>query len=294
MKKKIQNKIEKEEKKIIESPKIEGAMVSKKSISFANSVKELMDKCVKNHQHHHPLYRETCIHQHIIDEEKKIAAWVLFEQIDTDRCTSEDDGWLGDQYRYSVWYTADEKEPKQLYEDHAYIRKSVSALTGSRGRDCSIDLVSLDEEGVIARIVPDDSEGYSTKRKVRITKNGEVRAPEIPKEEKRKVDSAVRKKIISILKAWADASGNYSKSENADTRSSAGRSQIREVLRCTERGDWKRASEAYCGACSDFWDAGYDWDDSCGGYTLRELDATVSAIRAIAEGKKVSKDFMKE
>jgi hypothetical protein len=280
------------EAKITKSPIAESAMTNKQS--FEDSVKKAMDECVKDHQHNHPLYQETRINGQIIDKGKGIAAWVLFEQIDTDRCTPEGDGWLGDQYRYSVWYMEKGKEAKMLHEDHAYLRRSVSQLTGSRGRDCSIDLVSLDEKGVIANIVPEDSEGHSAKRKVRITKNGKVTEPEISKDEKTKVNSGVKKKIVDVLETWSDAQGNYSKSENAGTYSSRGRCQVQEILRCVERGDWKGASEAYRGGCSDFWDAGYDWDSSCGGYTLKELDKTVSAIRAIAEGKEVKENFLEK
>jgi len=272
-------------------PVTESAMTSKQS--FEDSVKKAMDECVKDHKHNHPLYKDTSIHGQMIDEGKGIAAWVLFEQIDTDRCTPEGDGWLGDQYRYSVWYMEKGKEAKMLHEDHAYIRRSVSQLTGSRGRDCSIDLVSLDEKGVIANIVPEDSEGHSAKRKVRITKNGKVTEPEVQKDEKTKVSPGVRKKIIDILETWSGAQGNYSKSDNAGTYSSAGRCQVQEMLRCVKRGDWKGASEAYRGASSDFYDAGYDYSSYCGGYSLRDFDSVVSAIRDIAPGKEVKEDFLK-
>jgi hypothetical protein len=287
MEKKIEKgKIERDaEKKISCKPKAES--IQKQGMGFKESVKLAMEECVKDHKHNHPLYRDTCIHSQLIDNTKGIGAWVLFEQIDTDRCTAEGEGWLGDQYRYSVWYMEKDKEAKMLHEDHAYIRRSVSQLTGSRGRDCSIDLVSLDEKGVIANIVPEDSEGYGAKRKVRITKGGKVTEPEVMEDEKTKVSPGVKKKIVDILGIWSCAQGNYSKSDNASTYSSRGRAQVQEMLRCVKRGDWKGASAAYMGASSDFYDAGYDYS---GG--LRDFDSVVAAIRDIAAGKKVKEDFL--
>lgn len=148
---------------------------------FKEAVEKAMDKVVKSHQHHHPLYRETCIQKYIIDEKNQRAAFVLFEQIDTDRCTPEGEGWLGDQYRYSVWFIKEEEEPKQLYEDHAYIRRTKSALTGSRGRDPCISLEELLEDGVIAAITPKDAEsayGNLSQTKVKITLDGKIEEPE--------------------------------------------------------------------------------------------------------------------
>ena len=60
-----------------------------KQQEFQQRVEEAMKKCVKKHQHHHPLYQPTKITEYQIDEERKLAAWILFEQIDTDRLTPE-------------------------------------------------------------------------------------------------------------------------------------------------------------------------------------------------------------
>ncbi|RMF55768.1 hypothetical protein D6745_01190 [Candidatus Woesearchaeota archaeon] len=145
---------------------------------FERKVKEAMDNVVRTHQHDHPLYQETRIHHQIIDSENERAAFVLFEQIDTDRCTPEGEGWLGDQYRYSVWYVEGNNAPRMIYEDHAWIRNSVSALTGSRGRDASISLCELLEDGVIAEITPEGAEGGTfAKTKVKITLDGRIEEP---------------------------------------------------------------------------------------------------------------------
>lgn len=115
------------------------ADVSKETpISYAVQAKRAMMKVVENHQHNHPLYKPTVVKEHIIDEERKVVAFILFEQIDTERCSEHSDGWLGDQFRYSLWKMNGGNDPTQLYEDHAYIRRSKSELTGTRGRDCSL------------------------------------------------------------------------------------------------------------------------------------------------------------
>jgi len=57
-----------------------------------------MVKVVESHQHNHPLYQPTVVKESVVDEERKIAVFILFEQIDTDRCTEHGDGWLGDQF----------------------------------------------------------------------------------------------------------------------------------------------------------------------------------------------------
>ena len=150
--------------------------------SFEEYVKQAMEEVIKSHQHNHPLYQETRIEKSLIDPEKKIAAFVLFEQIDTDRCTEYGDGWLGDQYRYSVWYIKRNEKPKQLYEDHAYLRRSVSGLTGTRGRDPRIGLEKVLEDGVIATITPKDATdayGDLSQLKVKITLEGKIDEPEV-------------------------------------------------------------------------------------------------------------------
>ncbi len=149
--------------------------------NFEQHVKEAMNKVVKEHKHNHPLYFATRIEKSIIDKENKIAAFVLFEQIDTDRNAPEDEGWLGGQFRYSIWFIREGEQPKQIYEDHDYIRKSKSALTDSRGRDANIGLEGILKDGVIARITPRDAEsayGALSQTKVKITLDGRIEEPE--------------------------------------------------------------------------------------------------------------------
>lgn len=118
--------------------------------SYAEQVKQAMVKVVESHQHRHPLslYTATMVREFVIDEDRKIAAFILFEQIDTDRLTEYDEGWLGDQFRYSLWKVGEDGKPIQLYEDHAYILRSKSELTGTRGRDCSLKGLKI-EDGMI-------------------------------------------------------------------------------------------------------------------------------------------------
>lgn len=119
---------------------------------FGAKVQKAMEEVVANHQHNHPLYQPTQIKEYKIDYQRKLAAWILFEQIDTDRCTPEGEGWLGDQFRYSVWRMEGDKAPVQVYEDHAYIRpRTPSGLTGTRGRECTIRALRLDKGKVIVR-----------------------------------------------------------------------------------------------------------------------------------------------
>ena len=143
--------------------------------TFEEYVKDLMEETIKNNQHIHPLYKPTSIKEHIIDAENKRAAFVLFEQIDTDRCTGDGSGWLGDQFRHTIWYLDQNSKPKQIYEDHAYLRKTVSELTNSMGRDTEIHIEQLLADGVIAQVTPKDAEGgkYS-KLKVKITLDGKI------------------------------------------------------------------------------------------------------------------------
>lgn len=144
-------------------------------LGFAKIAENEMIKCVEQHATNHTLYRPTCIHKSIIDEKRGIAVWVLFEQIDTDRCTPEGSGWLGDQYRYSVWLLKEGETPAQLFEDHSYLRSTVSGLTNSRGRDPEIDLISLEEDGIMIGIAPDKAEGYSyQKMKKKLTFEGKL------------------------------------------------------------------------------------------------------------------------
>ena len=161
-------------------------------LDFENSVKQKMEACVRDHKRNHPLYQDPHISGSKIDKEKKVAAWVLFEQIDTDRCTPDGCGWLGDQYRYSVWVMKEGSEPKRLYEDHAWKRQDVSQLTGSRGRDCRINLVELTGKGPVVEITPENVEGGEhAKKKVLITFGGKIEEPD-------NFEDQVRNKVTSI------------------------------------------------------------------------------------------------
>ena len=116
------------------------AEISKKDPeSFTEQAKQEMVKVVESHWHSHPLYKPTSIKESVIDEERGIAAFVLFEQIDTDRLSKHGEGWLGDQFRYSLWVMKKDGKPWRIYEDHAYIRPlTKSGLTGTRGRSCKL------------------------------------------------------------------------------------------------------------------------------------------------------------
>ena len=122
---------------------------------FEQKAREAMEQNVQSHQHTHPLYRPTRVTESIIDERREIAVWILFEQIDTDRSSEHSEGWLGDQFRYSLWVKHAENKPVRLYEDHAYIRpRSKSGLTGTRGRDCTLKDLRI-ERGVIKVLHPE-------------------------------------------------------------------------------------------------------------------------------------------
>ncbi|MEM3405809.1 MAG: hypothetical protein QW117_02440 [Candidatus Pacearchaeota archaeon] len=150
-----------------------------KETNFEEYVKKVMDDVVKTHQHNHPLYRETRITNYIVDKEKERAAFVLFEQIDTDRCSQEGAGYFGNQYRYSVWYIQGYEKPKQIYEDHAWINERVSPSSDVRGREAYIGLEKLLEDGVIAQISPKETKGISySPMKKKITLEGKIEEPE--------------------------------------------------------------------------------------------------------------------
>lgn len=145
------------------------------SESFEERVQRAIDEVVQTHQHDHPIYQETSISAQLVDETNRRAAFVLREQIDTDRTTPTGNGWLGDQFRYTLFYVGQEDEPKQLYEDHAYLSPSQQAFTDKRGRDPSIDLVALADDGVVAEVSPKECEGTAySKLKVKITLDGRV------------------------------------------------------------------------------------------------------------------------
>jgi hypothetical protein len=126
------------------------AQVSKESpSSYTEQAKQAMVKVVENHQHNHPLYEPTHVVESVIDAARKIAVFILFEQIDTDRLAEYGEGWLGGQFRYSLWVMKAGQEPKQLYEDHAYIRpRSKSELTGTRGRDCALKNLRIEKNKI--------------------------------------------------------------------------------------------------------------------------------------------------
>jgi len=127
------------------------ARVSKESPrSYAEKAKQAMVKVVESHHHNHPLYKPTVVKESVIDEDRKIAVFILFEQIDTDRCSTDGKGWRGDQFRYSLWKMDGGGEPVQLYSDHAYIRGHKSEFIGTRGRDCS--LTNLKLEGDVIKV----------------------------------------------------------------------------------------------------------------------------------------------
>lgn len=97
-----------------------------------------------------PVYQSPRIVEYMIDVKRMIATWILFEQIDSDRGSEDGNGWLGDQFRYSLWMMRGEKTPVRLYEDHAYLRPhSRSGLTGTRGRDCSLKKLRLESDNII-------------------------------------------------------------------------------------------------------------------------------------------------
>jgi len=128
-----------------------GATEDSVSTSFEAKVKLAMQKVVEAHCWKHPLYKPTRICESVVDVKRQIAAFILFEQIDTDRLTPYDEGWLGDQFRYSLWKIEGDNDPVQIYEDHAYIRpRSKSELTGTRGRDCSLRNLRL--EGDVIKV----------------------------------------------------------------------------------------------------------------------------------------------
>ncbi len=115
-------------------------------VKFENEVFTEIEECVSNHSHNHPLFKPTKVTEKIIDSDKKIAAWILFEQIDTDRNTPEGEWWLGDQFRYSLWIKKDNLKAIQVFEDHAYIRpRSISQLTWTRWRDSTIKNLKINK-----------------------------------------------------------------------------------------------------------------------------------------------------
>jgi hypothetical protein len=127
---------------------VSSGQVSKESSqTFAEEAKQAMVEIVESHRYHHPLYIPTRVKEFVISEERGIAVFILFEQIDTDRLSEHGEGWLGDQFRYSLWKMEHDKKPVQIYEDHAYIRpRTKSELTGTRGRDCALKELRLEDD----------------------------------------------------------------------------------------------------------------------------------------------------
>ncbi len=115
-------------------PKEKEKTVSKvEKEKFETHVNAQMEKVVAQNQHNHPLYNtQTQVRDSKIDHEDKLAAFVLLEQIDTDRCTPHGTGWLGDQYRYSLWTVKGKGEAQRIHEDHAYSKERGCDLRGLR------------------------------------------------------------------------------------------------------------------------------------------------------------------
>lgn len=115
-----------EPKAVSKNPKVS----QKEKKDFELHVAKEMEKTEKDFQHNHPLYQKTYIPEKVVKPELKIAAFILFEQIDTDRCTPQSPGWLGDQYRYSIWIIKNKEQAVQLYEDHAYTKQRGCDIRG--------------------------------------------------------------------------------------------------------------------------------------------------------------------
>lgn len=99
--------------------------------AFEERVCRLINMTVEKHKHNHPLFRlETHARDAVYDHANELAAFILAEQIDTDRCTEYGSGWLGDQYRYSVWKIAGNNEPVRIFEDHAYSKERGCDIRG--------------------------------------------------------------------------------------------------------------------------------------------------------------------
>ena len=117
--------------------------------TFAEKANQKMMEVVESHKHIHPLYKPTVVKEFVIEEKLKIAAFVLFEQIDTDRGSGHGEGLLGDQFRYSLWLIKNSRNPKELFEDHAYIRpRTKSDLIGTRGRDCTLKNLRINKSAI--------------------------------------------------------------------------------------------------------------------------------------------------
>ena len=126
----------------------------KEKETFESHVKSEMKRISDAYQHNHPLFtRQTQINEHIIAHELKIAAFVLFEQIDTDRCTLEGSGWLGDQYRNSIWVIKNKEQAIQLFEDHAYTKQRGCDIRGLRIFEGKIFATNWEGKDLILKIL---------------------------------------------------------------------------------------------------------------------------------------------
>ena len=88
-------------------------MADKKDKAFEAEVEKALEEVVAQHGHQHPLYKPTRVTEQVLDS--KAAAFILFEQIDTDRLTEEGEGWLGDQFRYSLWIVKPGQKPRPRF-----------------------------------------------------------------------------------------------------------------------------------------------------------------------------------
>jgi len=154
------------------------------------------------HDPAYPVYILPFAMQKVIDEKKEKAAFVLCEQIDTDRMSSDtidmliegykragltakqiDDivpsdvkahGFLGDQFRYTIWHIDGHVDMKRIFEDHAYIRNAANKFTGTIGRDAGVEIKELVEDGVIASISDQTSKDPYATRTVKIDLDGRI------------------------------------------------------------------------------------------------------------------------
>ncbi|MBI4162870.1 MAG: hypothetical protein HY513_04250 [Candidatus Aenigmarchaeota archaeon] len=129
-----------------------------------------MDAIVKRHEHPHPYYDPTEISDWRIDETSKRAAFVLAEQIDTDR-SENGIGWLGDEFRVSLWYLESYQEPRMLYKDEAWAKFYPDSFNLISGRVPSIELVSVETDGIVIKAY---SEKEQKKKEMKIGFDGTV------------------------------------------------------------------------------------------------------------------------
>lgn len=118
--------------------------------SFSEYATRAMKAWVETHQPTNPLYERTRVEESVVGENHGKAFWIGFEQIDADHSTPGASGWLGDQFRYSIWALDRGGNPRLVYEDHAYLRARKSALTGTRGRLCVIRGLRVEGKGIAA------------------------------------------------------------------------------------------------------------------------------------------------